>query len=434
MLWKLFGRRELGLRLLFLTLVSLVALGPLCTSALADPPPSVTLTTPAANATIEGTVTVGASATAAPEDDVDEIEFYDGVKSIGTIYCQGQTVCSGTIRWDTTGLSGIHSLSAVATQSGEEQATSSPVSVTILSPPPTVTITSPTGGSTVKGNVAVSVSGATDPSQSDYPTSIVVYDGVNEVGTIHCQEQQTCQGSVTWHATGLSGPHSLSAKLSTDNGLSVRSASVPVTVLSPAPTVAITSPAAGAHLGGTLLIRVSGQTDPSQVDYPTSIAVFDGSSQIGSINCQGQQICLGSVSWDTKGLTGPHTLAAVIHTEAGRTATSKHLIVGTSSHPAPHAKGRASGSCQLPLAVPVRHTDRGVCVLHGVPRGTGVTVQYRNSAGGWNSAVRGHVGRGGVFRFHLRDRRPAVYELTLLVKSNRVSAATRLPIGTLHIG
>jgi Bacterial Ig domain len=403
--------------------------------ALAEsPPPAVMIIGPVQGETVEGTIAIRARVTPAPEQEITSVEFFDGANRIGSADCQGQGACEALINWNATGLSGAHSLTAEATQGFETSSISAPVMVTVLSPPPTVSITAPTIGATVKGDVSVAVSGATDPSQVDYPTSIVVFDGVNRIGTIECQGQRTCQGSVTWHATGLTGLHALTAQLNTHEQLTVSGAPVSVQVVSPPPTVRITSPSPYARLGGSIVVRVSGATDPSLVDYPTSIAVFDGTTdEIGSIDCQGQQTCSGSVRWNTKGLSGLHTLLAVIHTNTGVSATSPHVPVG-GARPQGKPKPKASASCHLhELQVPVRRKDRGVCVLPGVPKGTPVAIQYRRGSSGWSTVVRGHVGSGGHYGFVLRGVRKATYALTILVSANRTYATTRAEVGTLRI-
>lgn len=404
--------------------------------------PTVAISSPTQSSTVEGTVKVVASATASAGQTIDSIAFYDGANEIGGGECEAQPTCEASVQWKATGLSGTHTLTARAYQSDESSGTSSPVAVTVVSPDPTVSITSPTAGSTVKGTIAISVTGATDPSQEDYPTSIVVFDGVNEVGEIQCQGQQTCQGTVTWRATGLSGVHGLKAKLTTKDGLGVESPLVNVTVVSPPPTVTITSPSSSARLGGTIMVRASGETDPSQADYPTSIVVYDGVSEIGEISCQGQQTCAGSVKWETHGLKGAQKLDAVIHTQTNRSATSPRVVVGAPQprpkpkpKPKPPAKSYVKGACKLvKIVVSVGHSDHGSCLLPGVPAGTRVAVQYRSKSSGWTTAVRNRVGHRGVFRFRLHSRRKAVYVLSLLVYPSRAYAATRLPIGTLRIG
>ncbi len=417
-----------------LSVVAALSLAPL-TARGASSPPTIAITGPTEGSTVKGAVTIDAIGRASAGDHLTTISFYDGVNHIGDFECENQESCTASIKWEATGLSGSHTLTAQANTSDGSSATSAPVTVTVVSPPPTVSITSPVGGATVKGTVAVSASGATDPSQVDYPTEIAVYDGVNNIGSIKCQGQQTCQGSVSWHTTGLSGPHTLTARISTDEGLHVTSAPVSVNVISPGPTVTITSPHSGAGLGGTLTVAVSGSTDPSQVDYPTSIVVFDGVSEIGQISCQGQQICIGSLHWDTKGLRGPHTLTAVIHTNTGRSATSPPVTVGNAPRPRPRSKPTASASCHLSSpTVPVRHRDRGICIIHGAPVGTHLAIQYRSGSGGWKTAVGGRVGSRGRFHFVLHAATRATYTLTLLISASRVSAAARVAVGTLQIG
>jgi hypothetical protein len=399
------------------------------------PPPTVAITGPTEGSMVKGVVTIDATARAGAGDHIGSISFYDGVNHIGDYYCENQESCTASVHWEATGLSGPHSLTARADTEAGLSTTSAPVTVTVVSPPPTVSITAPANGATVKGTVTVSASAATDPSQVDYPTEISFYDGVNDIGHIDCQGQQTCQGAVSWPATGLSGAHTLTARVNTNDSLTVTSAPVTVNVVSPPPTVRITRPGSGAALGGTLTVSVVGSTDPSQMDYPTGMTVFDGTSEIGSINCQGQQSCAGSLSWNTKGLTGQHALTAVIHTNTGRTATSPRVIVGGSPQRRRRALPAAGASCHLAsLAVPLRHRDRGLCTIRGAPTGTRVAIQYRNRAGGWTTVVRGHVARGGRFHFSLHGVRRSSYTLAILIYASRASAAARVPFGTLHIG
>lgn len=413
---------------LLLASLSLLVMVP--SDASGQPPaPTIEITSPSAGATVKGNVTITATSTAGAGDHPTSIVFYDGVNGIGSTNCENQQTCTASIQWHATGLSGQHSLTARVQTSASLSATSTPVLVMVVSPPPTVSITTPSNGSTVKGTVTVSVSGATDPSQVEYPTSITIYDGVNNIGSISCQGQPTCQGSVSWHATGLSGPHVLTAKMSTDNSLSVTSPAVTVTVVSPPPTVTITSPKSGTALRGVITVAVAGSTDPSQVDYPTSIAVFDGTKEIGNISCQGQPSCAGSLRWDTKGLTGRHILIAVIHTDKSVSANSAPVVVGGVP-----ARPHAVLVCHLAsLSVPLKRRDQGVCSMHRVPTGTRVTIQYRNGSGGWTTAVQGRVAHAR-FTFSLHGVKRATYQLAILVNANRVFAATRTYIGTLHIG
>jgi hypothetical protein len=400
--------------------------------------PTIAIISPTAGATVEGDVKITATSTAAGGDVPTSISFYDGVVDIGSEECQEQQTCTASIDWHATGLSGSHTLTATVSTREGLSTTSAPVDVTVLSPPPTVAITSPASGSTVKGTVSISVSGATAPSQVDYPTGITVYDGVNTVGSIECQGQQTCQGTVSWRATGLSGQHTLTARIHTHNDISATSPPDVVTVVSPAPEVKITSPRSGARLGGDITVSVAGSTDPSQVDYPEDIDVYDGTGEIGSVGCQGQQTCAGSIKWNTSGLKGRQVLTATIHTHDGLSANSPTVIVGGAAprppSPKPASLPSAVPTCHLhSLTIPLGHADHGACTVRGVPRGTHVAIQYHTDSGRWVTVVKGRVGRRGRFGFRLKGTRRATYALTILISASRSSSTTRAAIGVLNI-
>jgi hypothetical protein len=414
----------MGLLLILQLLV--LATAPVVTAA---PVPTIAITSPGAGETVKGTVHIEATATANPGAYPTYIEFYDGVNEIARVDCQDQQSCTVSAEWPATGLSGQHSLTAEAETNEGATATSAAVPVTVVSPPPTVQITGPSAGTTVEGTVAVAADAATDPSQDDYPTEIKLYDGVNDIGRITCQGQQTCQGQVEWEATGLTGSHTLTAIVSTNRDVSVTSAPVSVTVLSPPPKVSITSPANGAPLRGVKAVAVSGSTAESQDEYPTEITVDDGTSEIGSVRCQGQQTCAGTVQWDTSELKGAHALTATIHTSRDREATSRPVYVGVTP-----GKHRANVSCHIDsLHVRRGQYDRGSCIAHGVPKGTAVVVQYRVSGQDWTSAPRGSISASGEYVFKVRSRYRVTFEVSVLVAASSRYAATRVVLGTVHV-
>lgn len=380
-----------------------------------------------------GTVSVTAKANATGASDYPtSIRFYDGVNEIGNVSCgsSGQAECVVSVSWHATGDTGLHALTAIASTNEGGSATSGAIQVNVVSPPPSIVIVAPANGSTVKGNVPVVVSGGTDPSQDDYPTSIIVYDGIKEIGNVRCQGQQTCEGSVTWHATGLSAQHVLTAKISSNRGRSTTTAPTTVKVESPPPTVTIRSPLAGKPLSSIGAVSVYGATDPSQVEYPTSIQVYEGKNEIGTVSCQGQPTCGGSVKWSTHGLTGKHVLRAVITTNTSRTAQSAPVTVG-GIPTKPHSRA----ACRMTTyTVGLRQRDRGVCAVGGVPKGTRIAIKAMAPNGAWVTAVRGRVGRGGSFHFFLKVVKPTTFRLAVTVAATRRYRETTTAFGTLTVG
>jgi hypothetical protein len=421
-------RADRWARLIVVLLAVGSVLGVLAPTAFAAPP-TVSITSPSNGATVEGTVTIEATASSAPGEPYPEnISFHDGANFIGEDGCERQQVCTVSIKWPATGLSGAHSLTATV-RTENETATSTPAMVNVVSPPPTVAITSPGANTTVEGTIPIKIEAATNPSQADYPTSVAVHDGVNFVGEFSCQGQRTCAGEVLWKATGLSGEHTLVATVHTHDDLSVAGASVPVHVVSPPPTVSIVRPSKGAPLGGTITVEASGATDPSQEDYPEYISLYDGSTFIGEIHCEGQRTCSGTFPWNTAGLHGTRTLTATIHTHRGLSATSAPVYIGTVPG-RPHAKA----SCHIArLHIRRGRKDDGDCSTPGVPVGTEVALQYRVPGGNWRPVTSGVVLPSGRYLFFIRIRSRSTIELSVLIGANRRYAATRISVGRLHV-
>jgi hypothetical protein len=378
---------------------------------------------------VEGTVTIEATASSAPGEPYPEnITFDNGADSIGEASCEQEQVCTGSVKWSATGLSGAHSLTATVHVEGEA-ITSAPVMVNVVSPPPTVVIVSPAASSTVEGTIPIKVEAATNPSQEDYPTNVTVHDGANYLGEFSCQGQRTCAGEVQWKATGLSGEHTLEATVHTHNDLSAPSAPVLVHAVSPPPTVSIVRPSKGAPLGGTITIEARGATNPSQEDYPAHISVYDGSSFIGEIGCEGQRTCAGTLKWNTAGLHGAQALTATIHTHRELSATSAPVYVGPLPG-RPHAKA----SCHVArLHIRRDRKDDGSCTTQGVPAGTPIALQYRVPGGDWRHVTSGTVLPSNRYLFFIRIRSRTTIELSVLIGASRRYASTRIYVGKLHV-
>jgi uncharacterized protein (TIGR03118 family) len=93
-------------------------------------PPTVSITAPVAG-NVSGTVTV--TATAADNVGVSQVQFFAGGTSIGTV-----TTAPYTVQWNTSGLTGAQSLTAVAKDGAGNQTTSAAVAVTVTAAAPTL--------------------------------------------------------------------------------------------------------------------------------------------------------------------------------------------------------------------------------------------------------------------------------------------------------
>jgi hypothetical protein len=121
--------------------------------------PSVSITTPAANTTVSGMVTTAASASST-----------SGISSV-TFLVDGGLLCTATASpyscaWDSGNYAnGSHSVSATARDAAGNSGTAS-VTVNVSNntdiTPPTVSITSPSPGANVSGNVTIATSAGDD--------------------------------------------------------------------------------------------------------------------------------------------------------------------------------------------------------------------------------------------------------------------------------
>ena len=165
-------------------------------------PPTVSITAPANNTTVSGTVSVAANA--ADNVGVANVQFrVDGNNSGNPA-----TVSPYTHSLDTTVLTnGSHALTAVATDTSGNAATSAVVAVTVNNAdttPPTVSITAPANNATVSGTVSVTATAADNVGVASVQFQL---DSANLGGL-----DTTSPYSASWNTTTASnGSHTLRA-------------------------------------------------------------------------------------------------------------------------------------------------------------------------------------------------------------------------------
>jgi hypothetical protein len=192
--------------------------------------PTLSVTSPANNAVIAGTVTL--SATASDNVALVGVQFkLDGV-NIGS----EDTTSPFNTSWNSTSAtSGVHTLSATARDTSGNMTVVS-LTVTVDNTAPTVTMTSPVSGGTVAGTaVTVSANVADNVGVAGVQYKL---DGAN-LGA----EVTSAPFSMTWNAQStVDGSHTMSAVARDGAGNTTTSSTVTFTVNNP-PTVTGTSPA-----------------------------------------------------------------------------------------------------------------------------------------------------------------------------------------------
>jgi hypothetical protein len=134
--------------------------------------PSVAITSPAADATVQGIVPVEITATPSPATSpIQSADLYVD----GTYVTGDQEAPWGPLEWDTGGVSnGAHTIEVIVTDFEGDTASASR-SVTVSNPTPTVAITSPHDGDTVGGQVEVMYS--LSPADANWQDVYLFVDG-----------------------------------------------------------------------------------------------------------------------------------------------------------------------------------------------------------------------------------------------------------------
>jgi subtilisin family serine protease len=271
----------------------------------ADPqPPTTSITSPAAGATVAGVVTVQVNA----QDNVGvtQVELYQDGALLGA-----DTTAPYSFNWNTNATTnGSHTLTSKAYDAAGNTATSQPVTVTVNNDltPPTTSITSPANGQVVTGVVAVEVSAQDNVGVS----SVELYQDGGLIGT-----DTSAPYTFNWNTDATSeGNHTLTSKAYDAAGNVGTSAPVTVTVnYDPTPpTVALTAPASGAILTGTVAVSA----DASDNKAVARVEFYRGATLLGT-----DTTAPYSIQWNTSVETpGSYTLTAKAFDTHNNSATS----------------------------------------------------------------------------------------------------------------
>lgn len=289
--------------------------------------PTVSITSPATGAGFLTGSTVAIAATAADADGtVSSVEFFvDGV-SIGVDN-------SSPYSANYTAVAGTHSLTARATDNNGGQTTSGAVTINVASnPPPTVSITAPSNGSSFITGSAISIT-ANAADNSAVASVEFFVDGVS-VGLDNSSPYSS-------NYTVVVGVHSLTARATDDQGAQATSAAVSITVANnPAPTVNITSPSNGSSfvVGTTVTINANAADNGSVA----SVEFFVDGVSVGLDNSS-------PYSASYVGVLGTHSVTARATDNLGAQTTSSAININIVSTILPYRVATISDICSASL-------------------------------------------------------------------------------------
>ena len=280
--------------------------------------PTVSITSPAAGATLSATSTI--SATASDNVAVASVQFrVDGANVGSPVTSTPYTFALNTKTFS----DGNHVLTVVATDTSGNSATSATVAVKVNNTtpdttPPTVSLTAPANGATVSSTITVSANATDNIAVASVQFQL---DGAN-LGS----SDTTAPYSMSWNTTAASnGPHTLRAIATDTSNNSTASVSVTVTVNNSGtdttpPTVSMTAPANAATVSGTVTVSANA-TD--------NVAVASVQFQLDGGNLASLDTTAPySVSWNTTTASnGAHTLRAIAKDTSNNSATSASVTV-----------------------------------------------------------------------------------------------------------
>ncbi len=280
--------------------------------------PTVSLTAPASGATVQGTVSVTASAS--DNVGVAGVQFRLDGANLGT----EDTASPYSVSWNTVSVAnGTHTLTAVARDAAGNTKTSSSVTVTVNNPDitaPVVSMMSPGSGWTVGGMVSVTASATDNVGVAGVQFRL---DGA-DLDT----EDTTSPYSISWNTLSVgNGSHTLTAVARDAAGNTATASPVTVTVNNPdttAPTVTLTAPASGATVQATVSVTASASDN---------VGVAGVQFRLDGVNLGAEDTSSPyTTSWNTLSTAnGTHTLTAVARDAAGNTKTSASVTVTVSN-------------------------------------------------------------------------------------------------------
>ncbi len=343
------------------------------------PTVSVTAPTAASNVSVNAATTLTATATA-NTGTIASVQFFANGLSQGT-----DTVFPYTASWTPTAL-GTYLLTALATDTVGNQTTSAAITVSVIDPAaaPSVSVTSPTAGTTVTG--ATTITASATPIGAATIASVQFFASGVSLGT-----DATSPYSVAWTPT-TAGSVTLTAVATDSLGLQSTSASVAVTVtLGTPPTVSITAPTSGSTVNRSTAVAVTANAADADGTI-ASVQFFADGTAIGT-----DTVAPYSVTW-TPTANGSVVLTARATDNQGNVVTSSSVTVSVATGQPPVVTITApldltpvNNTQATTLTATATDADGSIAsvrfVANGVTVGTALTSPYSVS---WTPGVVGN--------------------------------------------
>src|SRR6266540_2961762 len=314
-------------------------------------PPTVAITSPASGAAVRGTIAVNANAS--DNVGVAGVQFKLDGANLGV----EDTASPYSVSWNTTGASnGSHTLTAVARDAAGNTATSSAVTVTVDNTPPTVTINQAAGQADPTSTSPINFTAVFSESVGDFTSADVTISGTaggtktvavsGGPATYNVAVSGMTTGGTVIASIGAGLVHDAAGNANTASTSTDNTVTFSVADTTP-PTVAITSPASGAAVRGTITVSANASDN---------VGVAGVQFQLDGANLGAEDTASPySVSWDTTtAAEGSHTLTAIARDAAGNAPTSAPVTVTVTTGSTP------------PTATRFEDTDLSITYTDGI--------------------------------------------------------------------
>lgn len=289
--------------------------------------PTVNLTSPANNSTINAGTAITLNATAADSDGtIAKVEFFSGTTLIGTVLAgsAGDTATGYTFSWSNAP-AGTVQLTAVATDNQGSSTISASTTLTVNALP-TIAITSPTNNATVAAGSPITLNASATDADGTI-AKVEFFNGATLIGTVLTGSAGNAGSGYTmsW-ANAPTGTVQLTARATDNKGSSTTSATTTLNV-NVLPTISLTSPANNAKV--TVGTAIAFNATAADTDGTIAkVEFFNGNTLLGTVlsGGNGNTGTAYTFSW-TNAPLGTFQLTARATDNAGGTVTTANTTV-----------------------------------------------------------------------------------------------------------
>jgi hypothetical protein len=296
----------------------------------ANAAPTVSITSPAINASFTAPASINISASAADSDGtISKVDFYNGATLLGT-----DTTSPYSFAWSNVA-AGSYSLTAKATDNNGAVSTSTAVSITVGSAnqAPSVSLIAPANGATFSAPASITIT-ATATDSDGTISKVDFYRGTNLLGTA-----TSAPYSYTWTNVAV-GTYSITARVTDNKGAVTTSSAASVTV--------------AANLSPTIDFNLPAATDPppyAPADIVLGVNASDADGTIAKVEFFRGTTRLGEstsapfrYTW-TGVAAGTYSLTAKATDNQGAATTSAAKSIAVEANPSPvNINFRAQGA------------------------------------------------------------------------------------------